>query len=266
MKNHHPLPMITILVTAILSLQPVMTINSTPPTRINVIGCAEMEQAGPRSEKDEKQIRQVKSGILVPFHKEQHAFPVGHNYEQILACQRGHTFYFCNADSIWLRQLGSTATGFGGILINQGGPGTFVENPQAWLGDISLSADVYCCRSPVLPRDCSRGFELVYGDKTNPIPVTVAVSETSPSTDATTDTPTDITTMLKSSPASMASTQTGGIPAQQSNYVLIAGLVFADVVLVVFGFVLWWKYCRPCNCRWGGVYEPADQNETPVCP
>ncbi|OQV25836.1 hypothetical protein BV898_00761 [Hypsibius exemplaris] len=212
-KSQHLLPMITVLVTAMLSLQPVLTMNSTPPAKINGIDCAEMEQAGPRSEKDEKQIRQVKSGILVPLHKEQHAFPVGHNYEQILACQRGHTFYFCNVNSIRLRQLDSTAIGFGDISINLDGPETSVENPQdtatafppwywypqAWLENISLSADVYCCNSPVLPRDCSRGFKLVYGDKTE-IPVTAAVSETSPPTDATTDAPIDMTTMPTSSP------------------------------------------------------------------
>ncbi|OQV25837.1 hypothetical protein BV898_00762 [Hypsibius exemplaris] len=195
-----------ILVTAMLFIQPVLTMNSTPPTRIIGIGCAEMEKAGPRLEHVEKQIR-----------------------------QRGHTFYFCNVDSIRLRQLDSTTIGFGVISINLDGPETSVENPQdsaktflpwywypqAWLENVSLSADVYCCSSSVLPRHCSRGFRLVYGDKTE-IPVTEAVSETSPFTDAMTDAPTDMITMLTSSPTSMTSLQTSGIPAQQSNYVLIA--------------------------------------------
>ncbi|OWA55462.1 hypothetical protein BV898_19849, partial [Hypsibius exemplaris] len=230
MKRHHPLPMITILVTAMLSLQPVLAMNSTPPTKINGIDCAEMEQAGPRSEHDEKQIRQMRNGILVPFHEERHAFPDGHNYEQILACQSGHTFYFCNADSIWLQQLNSTAIGFGDISINLDSRETSVENlqdtatafppwywyPQAWLENVSLSADIYCCSSPVIPRDCSRGFKLVYGDKTE-IPVTAVVSETSPPTDATTDAPIDMTTVPTSSPTLMTSLQTGGIPAQYFN-------------------------------------------------
>ncbi|OQV25843.1 hypothetical protein BV898_00768 [Hypsibius exemplaris] len=230
--------------------------NSNPSTRINGISSAEMEQAGPRSEHDEKQIRQVRNGILVSFHKERHAFPVGHDYEQILACQSGHNFYFCKADSIWLRQLNSTVIGFGDISINLDVPETFVENPQetatafppwywypqALLENVSLSADVYCCSSPVSSRDCSRGFKLVYGDKTE-IPVSAAVSETSPSTDATTDTPTDMTTILASSPASMTSSRTGGIPASQSIYDWIA---WAVVIFgaVVIGCVVYCKCCR----------------------
>ncbi|OWA54569.1 hypothetical protein BV898_18969 [Hypsibius exemplaris] len=234
--------------------------NSTPSIRINDISCAEMKQAGPRSEKDVKQIRQVRNNNLVPFHKERHDFPVGHNYEQILACQSGHTFYFCNADSIWLRRLDSTATGFRDISINLAGPEASMENPQdnttafppwSWypqavLENVRLSADVYCCSSLVSSRDCSRGFELIYGDKTSPISVTAAVPETSPSTDATTDAPTDMTTMLTSPPPPMTSPQTSEIlvpTTQQSIYNWIA---WATVIggVVIIGCVVYCKCCR----------------------
>ncbi|OQV25848.1 hypothetical protein BV898_00773 [Hypsibius exemplaris] len=177
--------------------------------------------------------------------EERHDFPVGHDYEQILTCQSGHNFYFCNADSIRLRQLNSTAIGFGDISINLVGLGAFVEDPQypqALLESISLSADVYCCSPPVLPRDCSRGFRLVYGD-----PVTTAVLETSPSTDSTADAPTDMTTMLTSSPPSMTSPQTGGIPALQSNdgWILrVVVIVCGVVVVIVYLGCLLYLFCR----------------------
>ncbi|OWA54565.1 hypothetical protein BV898_18965 [Hypsibius exemplaris] len=230
MKSHHPLLMITtILVTAMLSLQPVLTMISTPSTRINGIRCAEMKQAGPRSEKDEKQIKQ----------------PI-------------HIFYYCDADSTWLRKLDNTTTRVGNILINLDGPEIFEEDPQdnatefqpgnwypqAVLENVRLSVDVYCCSSLVSSRDCSRGFELVYGDKTSPLPVTAAVSETSPSTDATTEAPTDMTTMLTSSQSSMTSPQTGGITAQQSNDGWIPWVGSACSIVFIVCFVYCTYRCR----------------------
>ncbi|OWA54573.1 hypothetical protein BV898_18973 [Hypsibius exemplaris] len=156
-----------------------------------------MEEAGPRSERDEKKIRQVTKNTLVSFHKEQHGFPVGgSDNELLLACQSGHNFYFCDADSKWLRQLKDTTN----IKIHLDGQ-KYPREPAGHGNDISARVLVPTSVSgkrlgqrcylllqlPVSSRDCSRGFELVYGDKTSPIPVTATVSETLPSTDAMTD-------------------------------------------------------------------------------
>ncbi|OQV25832.1 hypothetical protein BV898_00757 [Hypsibius exemplaris] len=190
-----------------------------------------MEKAGSRSKQDEKHIRQVIDYALVSFQEEDHTFPVGHNFYLHLLKNTTDIYINQNSQEISGENPQDNATAFP--------PGYLY--PMVRLENVSVSANIYCCSSLVSSRNCSRGFELVYGDKTSPMPVTAAVSETSPSTNTTTNAPTDMTTMLTSSPASMTSPQTGGIPAPESNDGLVVKVVvgfFAVLVLVAIGCIV----------------------------